>query len=117
MSINNPNAHDFRTAHFYGLGNIQGDPEALQDIGIPIDADDHERHLTSAKRVKELLPTAIQTGRLIGDHEQWVDGFHLTHPSSEGPIVHATDEQRAATTANVNVVRANIRPYGERSGN
>lgn len=41
--------------------------------------------------------------------QAWLDSFHLTHPSSDGPFRHATPEERNFATDNMNKVRAALR--------
>lgn len=52
-------------SYYEGLRGMQGDPEALRDIGIPVGPDDFDRHVSSAQEVRETLAQGL--GKMCGD--------------------------------------------------
>ncbi|MFZ2513355.1 MAG: hypothetical protein WAW63_02785 [Candidatus Saccharimonadales bacterium] len=54
-----------KASYHEGLHGIQGDPEALRDIGIPVGSDDFERHVTSGHEVRRVLTQGL--GKMCGD--------------------------------------------------
>lgn len=62
-SITTPKA--LRASYYEGLGGIQGDPEVLRDMGIPVGSDDFERHVASGQTVRKMLANGL--GKMCGD--------------------------------------------------
>lgn len=50
-----PSPAQLETAYFAGLGNIQGDPEMLEEIGIPLGTEDFNRHIQSGRDMAAAL--------------------------------------------------------------
>lgn len=43
--------------------------------------------------------------------QKWIESFHLSQPSSEGPIRHATSQERHNTSQQIDKIRKIIRPH------
>jgi hypothetical protein len=60
-----PTTRQLETAFFEGLNGVDGDPEALREMGIPVDGDDFESHVTAGRTLRGRL--AGNVGKVCGD--------------------------------------------------
>lgn len=100
--------HEIDSAFFKGFR--EGfDPEVAEDLGIPMTPESVERHIESAKIVAAAGEIALEA-EIEDPRQEWIDSFHLSQPSSEGPIRFATPEERAETTRQANRIRNLVHP-------
>jgi hypothetical protein len=97
MSVTQPTRYDFEDAWQHGLTYTHGDPEVLEDLGIPVDANLAEAQIESGKRVAQLEQeqAAQRTGYIAINGVLW-----------------ATPERQAANHKGNLAAKANIRPLG-----
>jgi hypothetical protein len=119
MSTKNSDFNALHTAGLTGMGNFHGDAEVAEDLGIATTPESLYSDIEAGQKVGALLAShdELPTSDVIG-RQGWVESFHLSHPSHEfSGIPRKTTEEQAATTANIDAVRAQVRPLGDRPTN
>lgn len=104
MSIENPNMHDLETAYYTGLGNIQGgDPEVLEDLGIPVEGETFRSHIASGAEVAELTPQSKELSPAdiarAEDHER--DRIALGLSQGDADPVYPSPEDKERTNTSI----------------
>ena len=96
-------SHEQWTAAYWGLGLANGDPEVMEDLGIPVTEETLLRHVEAGAEVAELLGIDTRSAAEVARDEArayYEEEFFLTGP------MDLDDDQRARNAAGVAHARA-----------
>jgi hypothetical protein len=117
MSTKNPDFDKLHLAGLSGMGGFHGgDAEVAEDLGIPMSPESLGSHIEAGRQVGALLASHDELpSPALTAHQEWVNSFHLSHPSREfDKVPRKSAEEQSATSANIEAVRSQIHPLGER---
>ena len=99
MSIDAPNPQDLHEAGLRGMGNVRGDAEVLEDLGIPMGPYTYGKHLESS--------AAVWLATESKHRDALTDGDYPFEPNL-GNFAGGTPDQRAVHRQGAAAARASI---------
>jgi hypothetical protein len=110
------NPREANLAYYQGLQELSPEPEDAardaEEFGIAYGEGSRDIHIRAGQEVAEILAahdTSVTGPDIDTGRQRWIDSFHLT-----GPLQPKSPEERAKTTANIQLLKAEIRPQGDR---